>query len=72
MKLTTALLLISIPLTLTACQTTKLSDANRAAICVALKQSRVSITAQELKLLSPATIRQIKANPAIQRSIGCV
>jgi hypothetical protein len=60
-----------IALTLTACQTTRLSDANRSTICIALSSTAVTVTRQELAALSPETIQQIKRNPAVRRELGC-
>ena len=56
---------------LMACQTTKLSDANKATICIALHKTKVTVLPSELAHLSPETIRQLKANPAVRKELGC-
>lgn len=57
--------------TLTACQTTRLSDADRSVICKALRDSRVTVTQQEFDQLSPETVELLKRNPSIQRELLC-
>lgn len=70
-KLTMICALLLIAPILMSCSTTRLQDADRATICIALASTAVTVTRQELSALSPETIRQIKRNPAVRRELGC-
>jgi hypothetical protein len=63
-------LVLTVP-TLTACVTTR-SRAELVSICHALAKTRVTVTREELALLSPETVRMIKSNLAVAREIGCM
>ena len=60
-------------LTLTACQTTKLSVADKKTICAILDETRVYLTREEYELLKAnrGLIDQIKKNPAVRKRLNC-